>query len=79
MIEGQKHAWQYLLDKFRAYGGTLSTMDFITDIRLAAEYRRLMCDLRDKGYHIISKKVTPKHWIYTLLEEEKTGQMRMAI
>lgn len=79
MIEGQKHAWQYVVEKFRNHGGTLSTFDFITDIKTAAEYRRLICDLKKKGYHVISKKITPKHWQYTLCEEDNTGQLRIAI
>lgn len=77
MIEGQKHGWQHAIDKFRAHGGTLSTMDFITDIKLAAEYRRVLCDLKKKGYRILSQKVTPKHWRYTLLETDESGQMQL--
>ncbi len=70
-------AWKYVIRKFRDHNGTLSTMDFISDLRTAAEYRRILCDLKNKGYHVISKKVTPKHWEYTLLEAEDTGQMRL--
>ena len=75
MIEGQIRTWQYVLNKFRENHGTLSTLDFITDLRTAAEYRRIICDLKNKGYHIVSKKMTPKHWEYTLYEEEENGQL----
>lgn len=73
-----EYAWQYVVEKFKAHGGTLSTFDFITDIRTAAEYRRLLCDLEKKGYHIIRNKITQKHWNYTLLEASG-DQMQIAI
>lgn len=73
------YAWQYLIDKFRAHHGTLSTMDLISDIKTAAEYRRLLCDLKKKGFNVIAEKVTPKIWRYTLLEAESSGQMRLSI
>ena len=79
MIEGQIQAWKYVIDKFRDNGGTLSTYDFITDIRTAAEYRRILCDIKKKGYHVISKKITPKHWEYILCEADETGQLQIAI
>ena len=71
-----QYAWQYVLDKFRDSGGTLSTMDFISDIRTAAEYRRILCDLDKKGWVILRTKITPKHWRYTLVESEPSGQLR---
>ena len=70
-------AWQYVIDKFRAHGGALSTLDFISDIKTAAEYRRILCDLKNKGFNVRSEKVTPKHWRYTLVEWpifDKSGQ-----
>ena len=65
-----KVGWQYVLDKFHAHHNTLSTFDFISDIKTAAEYRRILCDLKKKGYRVESLKATPRHWVYRLIETQ---------
>jgi hypothetical protein len=64
----EPYAWEYVINKFRAHDNVLSTYDFISDIKTAAEYRRLLCDLKKKGFRIESFKATPRHWIYRLAE-----------
>lgn len=70
-----KPQWQRLLDKFRINHGILTTWDFASDPSLACEYRRIMCDLKRKGYAITSHRATPKQWIYRLNEMDASGQM----
>ena len=78
LIEGQKRAWQRLLDKFRANGNHLTTADFAHDPTFACEYRRLMCDLAKKGFVISRIKIQPNLWSYRLIEQEDSGQMHFA-
>jgi hypothetical protein len=62
-----QRAWQYLVDKFHANMNVLHTLDFITDVHVAAEYRRLLSkDLPAHGYLIERTKITPKVWRYEL-------------
>ncbi len=77
MIEGQKRAWMRLIDKFHANSNRLTTHDFAHDPSFACEYRRLICDLVKKGYVINRIKVTSNLWVYRLIEEEETGQLRL--
>ena len=65
-----KYGWQYVLDKFHAHNNILSTFDFISDIKTAAEYRRILCDLKKKGYRVESFKATPRQWVYRLVESQ---------
>lgn len=78
MIEGQRFAWQRLLDKFRANRNRLTTHDFAHDPTFACEYRRLLCDLGKKGYVITRIKLQPNLWVYRLMEKEPSGQLTFA-
>lgn len=68
-----------MLAKFHIHGNVLTTADFATDPKLACEYRRIICDLDKKGYVIQRSKLKDNLWQYTLITEDQTGQMRMAI
>lgn len=70
-------AWKRLIEKFKAHDGILTTWDFASDPAFACEYRRLMCDLKKKGYVIITEKATPRQWVYRLLESDDKGQLSL--
>lgn len=72
-----KYQWQYMIEKFKSKDGILTTFDMISDVKVAAEYRRLMCDLKKKGYVILAEKATPKQWVYRLLESDDKGQLSL--
>lgn len=67
--------WQYMLEKFKSRDGILTTYDMISDIHTAAEYRRIICDLKNKGYVITTHKATPRQWVYRLVQVEDNGQL----
>lgn len=78
MSQEKEFGWQYAVRKFIKAGGTLTTLDFIADIHLAAEYRRILSsDLKKHGYRIISKKITQQSWAYMLIACDEDGQQRL--
>ena len=70
--------WEYMLGKFKRNNGVLTTMDMISDLHTAAEYRRTLCDLKEKGYVILTSKISQKSWRYQLLQTEPSGQQVFA-
>lgn len=70
----------YLLSKFHIHGGVLTTGDMIKDIHLAAEYRRLLCELRKRGHNILMRKLERNLFEYRLQPpDDGNGQMRLAV
>ena len=69
----------YLLSKFHLHGNVLTTADLISDMKTAAEYRRLIVELSQRGHMILREKITPNLWKYTLLIPDKDGQLPLAI
>lgn len=68
-----------LISKFQLYGGRLNTTHFTTDPQLAAEYRRLLCELRKKpGFTVAKRRLNAHVFEYTLMRfvAEDSGQLR---
>lgn len=69
---------QHLIQLFRNNHNHLS-LGQILNTTLAAEYRARMTDLRKEGFIIVCKKgFRPSENLYTLIEPEANGQMRLA-
>jgi len=69
---------------FLLRSGPKTTEDFIRSMfGLAAEYRRVISNLRKKGYVITATKITKKCWRYTLIQEpmkiEPNGQLVLGL
>jgi len=68
-----------LLAKFRIHGGILTTADFAADRKLSCEYRKLLCELRDRGFCIQKTKIEDNLFRYELREPQANGQFEMAL
>jgi len=63
---------QQVLGLLRLHART--TADWIKITSLAAEYRKVICQLRDDGYKIPATKIGKSNWKYELIEEASEVQ-----
>jgi hypothetical protein len=56
--------WRRIVDMLRS--GPKTTNDFCSAHGLASEYRRAICDARNKGYGIEATPITRKNWEYRI-------------
>lgn len=66
MTTDNRPQWQQVLDMFNLSPDGITTGDFCSTVGLAAEYRRVISDLRRKGYTITAQRLREGSFLYKL-------------